>query len=37
MAPVESPANSALAWSKPIPDLADEEFRLFQDLVLRES
>jgi chemotaxis protein methyltransferase CheR len=37
MAPVESPANSALAWSKPIPDLADEEFRLFQDLILRES
>lgn len=37
MAPVDAPANSALAWSKPIPDLADEEFRLFQDLVLRES
>ena len=37
MTPVEASANSALAWSKPIPDLADEEFRLFQELVLRES
>jgi chemotaxis protein methyltransferase CheR len=37
MAPLETPERSAVAWSKPIPDLADEEFRLFQDLVLRES
>jgi chemotaxis protein methyltransferase CheR len=37
MAPLEAPERSAVAWSKPIPDLADEEFRLFQDLILRES
>jgi chemotaxis protein methyltransferase CheR len=37
MAALEAPERSAVAWSKPIPDLADEEFRLFQDLVLRES
>lgn len=30
-------SHSPLAMSKPIPDLAEEEFRLFQALVLRES
>jgi chemotaxis protein methyltransferase CheR len=33
----EIPAHSPLASPKPIPDLAAEEFQLFQALVLRES
>jgi chemotaxis protein methyltransferase CheR len=37
MASREIPAHSPLALSKPIPDLAAEEFHLFQALVLRES
>lgn len=37
MAPGEIPAHSPLALPKPIPDLAAEEFQLFQALVLRES
>jgi chemotaxis protein methyltransferase CheR len=37
MASGEIPARSPLALAKPIPDLAEEEFRLFQALVLRES
>lgn len=37
MASGEIPGHSLLALSKPIPDLAAEEFRLFQTLVLRES
>lgn len=37
MASGEMPAHSPLALPKPIPDLAEEEFRLFQALVLRES
>ena len=37
MASGEMPANSSLMLPKPIPDLAAEEFHLFQALVLRES
>ncbi len=37
MASGEIPAHSPLALPKPIPDLAAEEFHLFQALVLRES
>jgi chemotaxis protein methyltransferase CheR len=37
MASDEIPAHSPLALPKPIPDLAAEEFHLFQILVLRES
>ncbi len=37
MASGETPAYSQLVLSKPIPDLAEEEFHLFQILVLRES
>jgi chemotaxis protein methyltransferase CheR len=37
MASGEIPAHSPLALPKPIPDLAAEEFHLFQILVLRES
>ena len=37
MASGEIPAHSPLALPKPIPDLATEEFQLFQALVLRES
>ena len=37
MASGEIPAHSPLALPKPIPDLAAEEFHLFQSLVLRES
>jgi chemotaxis protein methyltransferase CheR len=33
----ETPVHSPLMLSKPIPDLAAEEFHLFQALVLRES
>ena len=33
----EVPAHSSLVLPKPIPDLAAEEFHLFQALVLRES
>ena len=33
----ESSAHASLLMSKPIPDLAEEEFHLFQALVLRES
>jgi chemotaxis protein methyltransferase CheR len=33
----DTPELSALATSNPIPDLAEEEFRLFQLLILRES
>src|SRR5579864_3600544 len=33
----ETPVHAALAVTRPIPDLAAEEFRLFQVLVLRES
>jgi chemotaxis protein methyltransferase CheR len=33
----ETPVQSALAVARPIPDLAVEEFHLFQVLVLRES
>jgi len=33
----EIPPHSSLALPKPIPDLAEEEFHLFQALVLRES
>jgi chemotaxis protein methyltransferase CheR len=33
----ETPAHAALAVTRPIPDLAEEEFHLFQVLVLRES
>jgi chemotaxis protein methyltransferase CheR len=37
MASGETPGHSSLLLSKPIPDLAEEEFHLFQALVLRES
>jgi len=37
MASGEIPAHSPLALAKPIPDLAAEEFHLFQALVVRES
>jgi chemotaxis protein methyltransferase CheR len=37
MPPGEIPAHSTLILPKPIPDLAAEEFALFQALVLRES
>jgi chemotaxis protein methyltransferase CheR len=37
MASGETPAYSPLVLPKPIPDLATEEFQLFQALVLRES
>ena len=37
MASGEMPAHSSLVLPKPIPDLAAEEFHLFQALVLRES
>jgi len=37
MASGETPGYSQLVLSKPIPDLAEEEFHLFQALVLRES
>jgi len=37
MASGEIPAHSPLALPKPIPDLAAEEFHLFQALVVRES
>jgi chemotaxis protein methyltransferase CheR len=37
MAIEETPVQSALAVARPIPDLAEEEFHLFQALVLRES
>jgi len=37
MASGEIPPHSSLALPKPIPDLAEEEFHLFQALVLRES
>jgi chemotaxis protein methyltransferase CheR len=33
----ENAAHSALAGAKPIPELAEREFRLFQALILRES
>jgi len=37
MASGEIPAHSPLVLQKPIPDLAPEQFQLFQALVLRES
>jgi len=37
MASGEMPAHSSPVLPKPIPDLAEEEFHLFQALVLRES
>src|SRR6267154_1753900 len=37
MAAGEIPAHSPLMLQKPIPDLAEQEFHLFQALVLRES
>lgn len=37
MASGEMPVHSPLMLPKPIPDLAEEEFHLFQALVLRES
>lgn len=37
MASSETSAHASLLMSKPIPDLAEEEFHLFQALVLRES
>jgi chemotaxis protein methyltransferase CheR len=33
----QNASHSALAGAKPIPELAEEEFRLFQALILRES
>ncbi len=37
MASGETPGYSQMVLPKPIPDLAEEEFYLFQVLVLRES
>src|SRR6202790_1687557 len=37
MAGTETPAHSLLVLPKPIPELAGEEFSLFQALILRES
>jgi chemotaxis protein methyltransferase CheR len=37
MASGEIPAHSSLTLPKPIPELTEEEFQLFQSLVLRES